>query len=86
MSENNGGPAFPNSKRVGENYMDVSGAGRHRTVTVQQGGMSLRDYFAAKAMGAMTDHFYRTRPASEWAEDCANTAYRMADAMLKARE
>ena len=44
-------------------------------------GMTLRDYFAAKAMQGMMVDVY--------ASDCdyiAKTAYAMADAMLKARE
>jgi hypothetical protein len=42
-------------------------------------GMTLRDYFAAKAMQALidTDCFFA---------DVATEAYRVADAMLKARE
>lgn len=45
-------------------------------------GMSLRDYFAAKAMQAdMTDGIHENDFA--WS---AGRAYKMADAMLKARE
>jgi hypothetical protein len=44
-------------------------------------GMALRDYFAAKAMqGMMVDV---EQPAWDY---IARTAYKMADAMLKARE
>ena len=50
-----------------------------------EGGMTLRDYFAAKAMQALLrqypDHLMNS-PASEVASD----AYSMADEMLKARE
>ena len=50
-----------------------------------QTGMSLRDFFAAKAMQALLrqypDHLMNS-PASEVASD----AYSMADAMLVARE
>jgi hypothetical protein len=47
-------------------------------------GMTLRDYFAAKAMqgliaGANPEHSINLHGASDW-------AYNMADAMLKARE
>jgi hypothetical protein len=42
--------------------------------------MTLRDYFAAKAMQGML-----TRPGSINVNDDANFAYSMADAMLKAR-
>lgn len=52
-------------------------------------GMTLRDYFAAKAMPALiggrswTD--YESRPESELVEAWANGSYKLADAMLKAR-
>ena len=49
-------------------------------------GMTLRDYFAAKAM----DGFNRHMVAYEWGQDvmdvAARNAYALADAMLKARE
>jgi hypothetical protein len=63
---NTGGPAFPDPQ---ENWRGEK-------------GMTLRDYFAAKAMegdliaGVHPDDFNR----------CAYRAYQMADAMLKARE
>jgi hypothetical protein len=46
-----------------------------------EGGMTLRDYFAAKAMQAM-----ETRSASGTYQGRAIQAYAQADAMLKARE
>ena len=47
-----------------------------------EGGMDLRDYFAARAMAAdMTDGIHENDFA--WA---AARAYKVADAMLKARE
>lgn len=47
-------------------------------------GMTLRDYFAAKAMQAdLSRSGYASR---EYMSDDANKAYRMADAMLKARD
>jgi hypothetical protein len=50
-----------------------------------QNGMTLRDYFAAKAMQALLrqypDHLMNS-PSSEVASD----AYSMADAMMKVRE
>ena len=47
------------------------------------GGMTLRDYFAAKAMQGLCAH-----PESpDWDEsDIAKSAYDQADAMLKARK
>lgn len=62
---NTGGPAFPH----------ITESGKY----VYEEGMTLRDYFAAKAMQGMSD------------SGCSNAAiakcaYEMADAMLKARE
>ncbi len=45
------------------------------------GGMTLRDYFAAKALQGMMVDVYA--PNFDY---IANTAYEMADAMMKARE
>jgi len=53
-----------------------------QTLGLQVTGMTLRDYFAAKAMLARG---FTVRPydtTGETAKDC----YKMADAMLKARE
>jgi hypothetical protein len=45
-------------------------------------GMSLRDYFAAKALASTAQHFTADR---ESAEDCARFCYLFADAMLAER-
>ena len=66
MSTNTGGPAFPV-------VID-----RGLTVDWSQ-GMTLRDYFAAKAMQGLMD-------AAMPMPEIAQAAYQMADAMLKARE
>jgi hypothetical protein len=69
--KNTGGPAFPSSE-YDPRY------NRHVAI----GGMTLRDYFAAKAMqGLMVDI-----PDPIHVEYVADAAYKMADAMLKARE
>ena len=70
MSKENGGPAFPLCVEVGENI--------HLNL-----GMTLRDYFAAKAMGGLN-----ANPLTEtWTSELvATVAYQQADAMLKARE
>ena len=69
---NTGGPAFPNASIKTKEGIDVWG----------EGGMTLRDYFAAKAMAAdMTDGIHENDFA--WA---AARAYKVADALLKARE
>ena len=68
---NDGGPAFPATQDNGANQGGVS-------------GMSLRDYFAAKAMQAvMSTPMIAPVGGSD---PVANLAYSMADAMLKARE
>jgi len=48
-------------------------------------GMSLRDYFAAKAMQGMIAN--PSYSANDWSKrDIAIQSYEMADAMLRARE
>jgi len=47
-------------------------------------GMTLRDYFAAKALQNFRDQI-GSQSDQEWFEQMAAGAYRMADAMLKAR-
>lgn len=90
-----GGPAFPMPEREASAYascMEDLGNGSllasERTYLEAKvaalRGMTLRDYFAAKAMqGLISDQDWRqdTLP-----EDTAFAAYSMADAMLKARE
>ena len=66
---NTGGPAFPSLPIVKE--FD----GKRLAMTE---GISMRDYFAAKAMQALVDRHYFDVTAKQ--------AYMMADAMLKARE
>lgn len=92
---NDGGPAFPGQ------WYDFQPLTGEQVVREQWGGMTLRDYFAAKAMAALI-----AEPVSEgwpstvahWANQLqrhtqmsgpdivAHVAYMMADAMLKARE
>ena len=77
MKPNTGGPAFPTE------VWDNEGVPHHTE------GMTLRDYFAAKAMqSTLADNAYveRTETASEWLAMVAKASYEMADAMLKARE
>lgn len=58
--------------------------------SASQGGMDLRDYFAAKAMqGILTDenfHYAAWDNSPDWTENVAMYAYEMADAMMKARD
>ena len=48
-------------------------------------GISKRDYFAARAMQNFSDQI-GSQSDQEWFDKVAKGAYRMADAMLKARE
>lgn len=74
MTEDTGGPAFPCDLTA---YDDE--------VRIQYQGMTLRDYFAAKAMqGAMSGCAARGEVIMY--SDLAGVSYEMADAMLKARE
>ncbi len=47
-------------------------------------GITVRDYFAAKAMQSMYNHSIIVLDESE--DDLAIAAYRLADSMLRARE
>ena len=75
MSNNTGGPAFPcdltaYDEEVVENFQ----------------GMTLRDYFAAKAMQGMISANGDSNGYLEYEEETvAANAYKLADAMLKAR-
>jgi len=51
--------------------------------TLAYSGMTLRDYFAAKAMQAIVS---KEVSHVSWVDEYAKNAYKMADAMLKARE
>ena len=67
---NTGGPAFP-CPETEKHYKDE--------------GMTLRDYFAAKAMQVVLyqcDCF----PDEDWRMGVALDSYKMADSMLKARQ
>lgn len=74
-TKDDGGPAFPNvPDGAGDKWADWDK------------GMTLRDYFAAKAMAALM-----VTPMSDWPSDTESgeyitrTAYELADAMLAAR-
>ena len=83
---NDGGPAFPL-----QDWDPVIQSRRNDT------GMTLRDYFAAKAMAMAYDHYSRDLDTENcsghdfpWSEErylaiVADASYELADAMLKAR-
>jgi hypothetical protein len=75
-----GGPAFPfTAKNLRDGYDEV------------YSGMSLRDYFAAKALQAIIgnqsalDELHKIVASEEQDDSIARVAYGFADAMLKAR-
>ena len=85
---NTGGPAFPRPASRGNNYM----TGEEDVVVDPEQGMTLRDYFAAKAMQAnlTNPELMKVVTSSEvigteFADRLANISYKYADAMLKAR-
>ena len=76
---NIGGPAFP-SKLTGP--CEAYGLKADETQTIEFAGMTLRDYFAAKAMHAVLSTPKLLQATSD---GIAEMSYEMADAMLKAR-
>lgn len=69
MSTNDGGPAFPN--RWADGHEDM--------------GMSLRDWFAGQALGAVIEMFGTHAAGAATTQNFATEAYRIADAMLAHR-
>jgi hypothetical protein len=68
--------AFPNKEYLKTSDPDVIGE-------IHNGGMDLRDYFAAKAMEGLLS----TVKDEEWhCDETASISYDMADAMMKARK
>lgn len=89
--EPDGGPAFPSSE-IEEVFVEEFGRWDKR-LAPPTGGMSLRDYFAAKAMVALmsSDASVRSMDAAAVKQNVGlstclvETAYRYADAMLTER-
>ncbi len=73
---NDGGPAFPNPGHD-------NGPGNYRGRPAD--GMSLRDYFAAKAMQAIVCDPHHVTYKREGYEAVSGYAYALADAMLEER-
>jgi hypothetical protein len=74
MMPKDGGSAFPSTRTEISNPTDGA-VGKYVDVTYS--GLTVRDYFAAHAIGVM-------KGVSAW--DTAVLAYRLADEMLKVRE
>ena len=85
-----GGPAFPGKRYTGQ-VEYVEGVG-NRYIHEPTEGMSLRDYFAAKAMASLLGCGVPSKATADTfkdfsvAEYISTQAYEMADEMLKARE
>jgi hypothetical protein len=80
MDINDGGPAFPIAEAFDERTGNVT--------QYASNGMSLRDYFAAKAMqGLLANPGCEYSPMNiEAVEQVTSDAYALADFMLKARD
>lgn len=80
--QENGGQAFPRQQWEYD--------GQSNVLQYQEEGMTLRDYFAAKAMAAIVrrwdGHSFGGGPESPQYKELAEDAYYIADAMLRARE
>lgn len=72
-----GGPAFP---------LADSNAEYERTDRERCNGMTMRDYFAAKAMQSIISRMDRAQYNYIGANHVASDAYAFADAMLEERE
>lgn len=87
MSKETGGPAFPT------HTLEPNPDGGQPRIIWQE-GMTLRDYFAAKAMAALYQSHYdyeftgkpREHEFVALMDELAVDAYGIADSMLKARE
>lgn len=75
--KNTGGAAYPRNHVPGMVTTDGSGRQYHTPFIPAQEGMTLRDYFAAAALGGLAD--VESEAAAKW-------CYEMADAMLAERD
>ena len=81
--EDNSGPAFPLDLEVTRDCIGFDGGPCRPGTTVTYKGVSIRDYFAAKAMqGILSNVEQFTTPGPEYV---AEEAYKIADAMLEVR-
>ena len=80
MTTDTGGSAFP---RLGLKVMEPNG-----TIVPHEPGLTMRDYFAAKAMQALlsADRYMGLIGVNNFEHRRAEDAYKVADAMLKARQ
>ena len=77
--KDDGGQVFPN---FAYGHVEESQGSADQNIHLKfRGGMTLRDYFAAESIAALAD----TPRGADEMELVADRAYRLADAMLKAR-
>jgi hypothetical protein len=76
MNKDNSGPAFPTQTYEYDGQCQIR--------NYQLGGISVRDYFAAKAMQALIA-IYEPESEEGCMADTAESAYSYADEMLEAR-
>lgn len=87
IKQDNGGRAFPV-----DNVVERDEKGHLHGFQISSGGMTLRDYFAAKAMQAMITGFMGNPAKGAFDLDkgdhqhASKISYKIADAMLRARE
>jgi hypothetical protein len=87
MNKNDGGPAFPDVRRLTllSNY--TIDAPTKEVIYTNASGMTLRDYFAAKAMASLIDRSNElAMNQKEWRPALAAASYAIADAMLAERD
>lgn len=70
---NTGGPAFPTLMKSGD-------------LAVAEGGMTLRDYFAAKALPGIISMTHDEMEEIYGTDEISVAAYQQADAILRTRE
>lgn len=81
----NGGPAFPSKQKA--LMIKSEHIGIASEYEIDTNGMTLRDYFAAKAMQGMIEAFGKSEGDTNIIPSgIASYAYGIADAMLKARK
>lgn len=92
-AKNNGGPAFPSVRKWKNDGDQLAHAPNGAVVQaggveqLHEPGMTLRDKFAESALiGVLYMAAHRAHDSASSAEGCATTAYKLADAMLKARD
>ena len=71
--------AFPTYARYGSPSKNLG-------LDIAESGMTLRDYFAAKAMQSLSVTYTDFMGEAGWENDLAGKAYRIANAMMEARE